>query len=158
MIMGYWAAKGFLPLDQAGISWMRAATEGVYDHVYKAWGNWSFNVAWAGSLGLAAEVRRFRSLEEAYGLVERGVPLALSISWNAEKAQPLDGAPLPKSSGHLTLLVGWDEAGNPLMNEPAMPDHASVRRSYDRSQLEARWLGNSKGTAYVIRPEGWTVE
>ena len=39
---------------------------------------------------------------------------------------------------------------DPVLNDPAAPTNAGVRRTYDRAQLERAWLRGSDGTAYVI--------
>jgi hypothetical protein len=80
------------------------------------------------------------------------VPLILSYAWQRGE---LTGAPLGSSSGHLVVLVGFDRAGNPIINDPAAPGGASVRRTYPRAQLESLWLEHSGGTVYVITPPGW---
>jgi len=125
---------------------------GVYDAEYKGHGNWSFNAAWAGEQGFAASVRRFTGLVELEPWIAAGVPVIMSVSWDFEAARPLPGAPIRSSRGHLTTLVGFDAAGDPVMNEPASPDDASVRRTYPRAALEARWLEASGGTAYIVTP------
>ena len=37
-----------------------------------------------------------------------------------------------------------------VVNDPASRSRSGVRRTYDRAQLEAAWLGGSGGTVYVI--------
>lgn len=151
MVLGYWRGDGpcgdLVPHTAAG----------VYDHVFKGHGNWAFNVAWAGSLGFEAQVVRFASLAELEPWLKAQVPVVLSVSWNNQEGRPLANAPVDKSSGHLTLLVGFDAEGNPVMNEPAAPNPAAVRRTYDRKELETRWLAASGGAVYLIYPRGHAV-
>jgi len=150
MVLGYWRNDAG-PCETR----VRAAVAGVYDRVYEGHGNWSFNVAYAGSQpGLEAYVVRFASLAALEPWIAAGVPVVLSVSWNNEEGRPLSGAPVPKSSGHLTTLVGFDESGDAVMNEPASPSNETVRRTYARAELEARWLSASGGTAYLIFPSG----
>ncbi len=150
MVLGYWRNDSG-PCEAR----VRAAVAGVYDAVYGGHGNWSFNAAYAGSQpGLEAYVARFPSLAALEPWIAAGVPVVLSVSWNNDDGRPLSGAPVPKSSGHLTTLVGFDERGDPVMNEPASPSNETVRRTYARAELEARWLCASGGAAYIIVPSG----
>lgn len=150
MVLGYWQKdKG--PCEPR----VKAAVSGVYDRVYGGHGNWSFNVAYAGSqAGMEAYAARFGSLSALEPWIKSGVPLVLSVSWNNEEGKTLSGAPVPKSAGHLTTLVGFDKCGDPVMNEPASPTNETVRRTYRRSELETRWLLASGGLAYLIFPSG----
>jgi len=152
MVLGYWRGEA-RPCTEL----VPSTAAGVYDHAYNGHGNWAFNVAWAASLGLEAMVVRFASLAELEPWIAAGVPVVLSLSWNNLEGRLLTNAPVDKSSGHLTLLVGFDQAGNPVMNEPASPNIKSVRRTYVRKELETRWLTASGGTVYLLYPRGHPV-
>jgi hypothetical protein len=149
MLMAYWE-----PTSQDRDSRIGEAVAGVFDPAYEGCGNWSFNAAYAGSRGLDAFVLRFSSLADLEPLIGAGIPLALSLSWDNSGLRRLSSAPVSSSSGHLIVLVGFDADGNPVMNEPAAPWGASVRRTYGRSELEARWLEASGGTVYLVAPGG----
>lgn len=150
MVLGYWRCDDG-PCEKR----VRDVVAGVYDRVYDGHGNWSFNVAYAGSLvGMEAYVARFSGLERLEPWIAAGVPIVLSLSWDNDGGRPLSAAPVPRSSGHLTTLVGFDREGDAVMNEPAAPSDDAVRRVYVRRELEARWLSASGGTAYVIFPSG----
>ena len=69
----------------------------------------------------------------------------------------LTGAPIPTSNGHLTVLVGFDSAGNPVINDPAAASDEDVQRTYSRAELETLWLQHSGGTVYAIYPAGWPI-
>lgn len=153
MVLSYWG-RG-LAADK--LEAIRAAAAGIYDASFEAYGNWSFACAYAASRGLRAEARRFASLAELRPYLSSGVPAVLSVSWDNDGSRPLGGAPLSKSAGHLTLLVGFDGKGGALMHEPASPDDESVPRRYDAAELEARWLGSSGGLAYIVYPIGTAV-
>lgn len=153
MVLAYWR-RG---VAEAKLEAIREAAAGIYDASFEAYGNWSFACAYAASRGLRAEARRFSSLAELRPYLAAGVPPVLSVSWDNEGARPLVGAPLSKSAGHLTLLVGFDGRGGALMHEPASPDDGSVPRRYDAVELEARWLGSSGGLAYIVYPIGAAV-
>jgi len=148
MVLGYWQGDEG-PCETR----VRAAVAGVYDYVYEGHGNWSFNAAYAGSgAGMEAYVARFTGLDRLEPWIAAGVPVVLSVSWNNGEGRMLSEAPVPKSSGHLTTLVGFDDYGSPVMNEPASPSNETVRRTYDRGELERCWLSASGGLAYLIFP------
>ena len=133
---------------------VHAAVAGVYDWIYDGHGNWPFNTAYASTQGYEGYVARFTSLERAEQYVAAGVPVIMSIAWG--KGQ-LTGSSIDSTNGHLFVLVGFDAAGNPIVNDPASPDDASVQRTYLRSELEPLWLQASGGTVYLIYRQGASV-
>jgi hypothetical protein len=133
---------------------VRAAVDGVYDWLYDGHGNWPFNTAYAAFQGYEGYVARFTSLAQAEPWIEAEVPVVVSFAW---KKGELTGAPIPSSSGHLAVLVGFDQAGNPIINDPAAASDADVQRTYLRTEWEALWLKASGGTVYLIYPAGATV-
>lgn len=149
MVVGYWQ-------NDAGpcAPRVRAAVAGVYDWQYGGHGNWPFNAAYAGTRGLVGYVARFASLAQAERWIAAGVPVIFSFAWGRGE---LAGAPLGSARGHLAVLVGFDAAGNPIVHDPAAPSNATVRRTYNRAQLESLWLQHSGGTVYLIYPPGRTV-
>lgn len=157
MLLAYWQARtadpALLPFaERRAVA--EIATPQVYDPAYDGHGNWPFNTALAGSLGLDAYVARFASLAELVPWLAVGVPLAISAAW---EPGTLDNAPIPRSSGHLLVLAGFDGAGHAIVADPRGNTEAEVRRLYDAAQLERAWQGASRGTAYVIHPRGWPV-
>lgn len=149
MVLKYWEG------DTSGCEpRVRAAVSGVYDWYYRGHGNWPFNTAWAAAQGYQAHVARFTSFAQLERWVSAGVPVILSVAWGKGD---LTGAPLPSVGGHLLVLVGFDAAGNAVVNDPAGASNTSVRRTYLRSELEPLWLKHSGGTTYLIYPQGWTV-
>jgi hypothetical protein len=149
MVMAFWEGDGGEPEPR-----VRRAVAGVYDRAWEGCGNWSFNVAYAGAAGYEAFVARFPSFAALEPFLAAGIPLVLSVSWDEGAGRPLAGAPVPRSAGHLTLLLGFDAAGDAVMNEPAARDPGGVRRTYRRAELERRWLEASGGTVYVVAPRG----
>jgi len=144
MVMAYWqGATG--PCEPA----VRAAVDGVFDWVYDGHGSWPFNAAYAATAGLEAHVARFTSMADAERWIEAGVPVVISYYW---KRNSLAGAPIPTSDGHLAVIVGFDAAGNPVVNDPAAAVDGDVQRTYLRSELEDLWVAKSGGTAYLIYP------
>ncbi len=151
MVLGYWAQDSG-PCEPR----VRDAVAGVYDWIYDGHGNWPFNTAYAATKSAASGaelegyVARFTSLAQAEPWIKAGVPVIVSIAWNKD----LTGAPIPSSNGHLAVLVGFDKQGNPIVNDPAAASNETVRRTYIRSEFEARWLEASGGTVYLIFPGG----
>jgi len=126
------------------------AARATYDAAYRGTGNWPFNTAYAARYGLDAFVTQLRSLTEAELFIRAGIPLVASI---ASRPAELSGFLFSGgTNGHLVVIVGFDAAGNPIVNDPAAWSDATVRRVYDRSQFERVWLRGSGGTVYVIHP------
>ncbi|HET9394132.1 MAG TPA: C39 family peptidase [Candidatus Rubrimentiphilum sp.] len=124
-----------------------ATARAVFDRAYNGTGNWSFNVAFSGSLGLRAAVVYLRNLDHAQRFIEAGLPLAISYSWSGSE---LPGAPLEHSDGHLAVLCGFTDNGDCAMNDPAAPN---IRVVYPRNAIERIWQRNN-GVAYAVAPVG----
>jgi hypothetical protein len=133
---------------------VRAAVDGVFDWIYDGHGNWPFNTAYAATFGYEGYVARFTSLAKAEEFVKAGVPVIMSIAWGKGD---LTGSDIDSTNGHLFVLVGFDAAGNPIVNDPASPANETTQRTYLRSQLEPLWLQASGGTVYLIYPQGAAV-
>ncbi|MCO5309761.1 MAG: C39 family peptidase [Austwickia sp.] len=159
MILDYWGA-GPTPAEKA---WVSPATDAqvdvaarmVYDAEYGGTGNWPFNTAYAGTRATAGVplegfVTRLADLAAAESYLSAGVPLGVSLSFSADQ---LTGAGYG-TGGHLMVLVGFDGAGNPVVNDPAshlIADNGRVRMTYQRGQFERAWAESGR-TVYVIRP------
>ncbi|HWJ82925.1 MAG TPA: C39 family peptidase [Nocardioides sp.] len=152
MVLGYYDALPapsryrWVPSSDPA-SWVDYAARATYDHDYDGTGNWPFNTAYAAPLAGKAFVTRLRSLAEAEKLVKAGIPVVASIAFADGE---LDGAPITASNGHLVVIVGFRDNGNPVVNDPAADTKAGVRRTYRRDQFEKVWLDASGGMAYVI--------
>ena len=130
---------------------VRAAVDGVYDWIYDGHGNWPFNTAYAATFGYEGYVARFTSLAKAEEYVAAGVPVIMSIAWGKGD---LTNSGVDSTNGHLLVLVGFDAAGNLIVNDPASPENETVQRTYLRSEFEPLWLQASGGTVYLIYPAG----
>jgi len=151
MVLRYWAGDTALGACETHV---RTALGGVYDYTFRAYGNWPYNTAYATTKGHQAHVTRFTRLSQLEPWISAGVPVVLSIAWS--KGQ-LTGASIESTAGHLLVLVGFDAAGNPIINDPAASNDDAVQRTYLRSEFEPLWLSASAGTAYLIYPAGWPV-
>lgn len=117
----------------------------VFDTTYGGTGNWTFNVAFAGTLGFRAAAVHLRDLAHAHAFLADDIPLALSIAWRPGE---LAGAPLPASAGHLVVLAGITPDGDVIACDPARPE---IRVVYSRDAFERAWLGHG-GIALAIAP------
>jgi hypothetical protein len=151
MVLRYWAGDTAVGACETPV---RSTVGGVYDWIYKGHGNWPFNTAYAAAQGHQAHVTRFISLAQLEPWISAGVPAVLSIAWGKGE---LTGASIASTSGHLLVLVGFDAAGNPIVNDPAASTDADVQRTYLRSEFEPLWLSAAAGTVYLIYPAGWQV-
>ena len=157
MVVAYWD-KGPSASDYAYVlddypaqqdPWVDYAARYVFDYHYDGAGNWPFNTAYASHFGLESEVTQLHSLAEAEQFIKAGIPLVASIAFNSGK---LDGFFFKSTNGHLMVIVGFTADGNPIVNDPASPDDASVRHVYDRTQFEDAWMSATGGIVYVIHP------
>jgi len=128
---------------------VEATAREVFDDAYGGTGNWAFNVAFSGRLGLHGVVAYLDGLERAQRLIERSLPIAISYSW---KGDELPGAPLDHSDGHLVVLCGFTGNGDCVVNDPA---HPRLRAVYPRIAIERIWQRGG-GVAYVVAPNGLT--
>ena len=157
MVVAYWgrgpaaADYSYVLRDYPTTSdpWVDYAARYVFDYNYNGAGNWPFNTAYAAHFGLQSEVTQLHSLAEAEQFIKAGIPLVASIAFNSGK---LDGFFFKSTNGHLMVIVGFTGEGNPIVNDPASPDDASVRHVYDRAQFEDAWMSASGGIVYVIHP------
>ncbi|WP_293915005.1 peptidase C39 family protein, partial [Deinococcus sp.] len=123
MILAYYGVTFTVPQTAAA----------TFDSAYDGTGNWPFNTAYAASKGLRALVTRLPNLRDAERYIAAGIPLGVSLGW---KKGELPGAAVSYSDGHLMVLVGFDASGNPVLNDPASPTDAGVRRTYPRAAFE----------------------
>lgn len=120
----------------------------VYDEGPGIYGNWSFNVSYAGGLdGLHSRVEYIDDLSVLVSYLEQGVPIVLSIR-TTDKSQ-LDGTIMAYPAGHLLVLRGLEQVDGTwfaLVNDPAEYTDEAVPREYPLSQLLSVW----RGYAYVV--------
>ncbi|MCA2222438.1 C39 family peptidase [Nonomuraea aurantiaca] len=155
MVLGFWGRGP----DPEELAWVVAgdpspvvdhAARGTFDHSYQGTGNWPFNVAYAGRFGLAGFVTRLRSAAELDLFVRAGIPVIVSLSF---KAHELPGSGY-SSGGHIMVVTGFTAGGDVIVNDPAAPSDADVRRVYPRAAFENVWLrsSGSGGIVYVLHP------
>jgi hypothetical protein len=110
-------------------------------------GNWTLNVACAGTLGLCGEAAWLPSLEDLQEEIAAGRPVVVSMTYSEDE---LHGAPLKRTKGHLGVVAGFTAEGDVVVYDPAAPDRSSVRRVYLRREFELAWLRNKRGLSYLL--------
>ncbi|SEH00099.1 Peptidase_C39 like family protein [Nonomuraea solani] len=155
MVLGFWGRGP----DPGELDWVGDgdpapvvdhAAAGTYDDSYQGTGNWPFNVAYAGRYGLAGFVTRLRSATELEAFVRAGIPVITSQSF---KTHELPGS-CYTTNGHILVVTGFTAEGDVVVNDPAAPCDAEVRRVYPRAAFEHVWLrsSGSGGIVYVLHP------
>lgn len=139
MVLEYWGVTKTTP----------EVYNAVLDQRTGIYGNWPLNVAVAGAWGLPGHVSRLPGFGALQDLIAEGRPVVISLSFGEGE---LDGAPMKKTRGHLIVVVGFDAAGDVIVQDPAAPDRRGTRRVYKRSQFAKAWLTNKRGLAYVLGP------
>ncbi|RJQ87071.1 peptidase C39 family protein [Amycolatopsis panacis] len=165
MVAEYWGRKpaaaqmDWIPADYPDRSVVYAARN-TFDYAYDGTGNWPFNTAYAASLGLRGHITRLHDLNELEGYIARGIPVITSQSFLSSE---LDGAGYG-TSGHIMVVVGFTQAGDVIVNDPASGSDARVRNVYKRDQFEKIWqrtkrytdtgsvAGGPGGVVYLITP------
>lgn len=123
---------------------------GVFDTAHGSTGNWAFNMAYASARGLRGVVAYVRGIDHVAAFVDAGLPVAISITWNAGE---LPGAPLEHSDGHLLVVRGVD-ASHVAVNDPA---HPAIATRYPRAALDLVFR-RTGGVAYLVAPRERTAE
>ncbi|MEV6900813.1 peptidase C39 family protein [Amycolatopsis sp. NPDC051372] len=148
MVAEYWGKKptaqqmSWIPSNYIDPSVVYAARN-TYDYAYDGTGNWPFNTAYAASLGLRGHITRLHDLNELEDYIARGIPVITSQSFLSDE---LDGAGYG-TSGHIMVVVGFTQAGDVIVNDPASSTDARVRNVYKRDQFEKIWQRTKRYTA-----------
>jgi peptidase C39-like protein len=142
MLMSYWAQRRKRPeLDRP----VPQIADAVYDSQWQGVGNWPFNMAYAGSFpGIRAYVARLSDVSELEDWIARKIPVGLSLDYDRLRAKG------PGPNGHLVVLVGFTQQGDPIINDPGTSEH--VRKIFPRKNLVEAWAC-SRNTVYLIYPE-----
>ncbi|MGO1975045.1 MAG: C39 family peptidase [Propionibacteriaceae bacterium] len=155
MVQYYWGEKYQVAASELadieapnGDPQVAYAAINTWDYTYEGAGNWPFNAAYAHTFGLDSFVTRLRSLAEAERFVEAGIPVIISLAWELEE-MPEAGY---GSNGHLMVLVGFTEDGDPILNDPATNRNDDVRNVYTRENFEKVWQKANDGVVYIYHP------
>ena len=143
MVRDYYKEKGFSTRDTA---------DGVYDNGEGIYGNWSFNVAYAGELGYNAFIDLY-DIKALKWALSKNVPVVCSVK--IKKGQLAEsGFPDYSTNGHLMCVIGYETVDGKdylIVNDPAIKQ---VEVRYLVSEFETIW----PGTVYVVqkKPERFT--
>ena len=124
--------------DIADIAW------GVRDWGEKIFGNWAFNVAYAGELGYNAYIDYF-DIDAIKYAISTGHPIVSSIRVKAGQLAA-SGHPNYASNGHLLCVVGYEEKNGKkwlLINDPAHPEVTAI--------LESDFASIYRGVSYIVQ-------
>lgn len=124
--------------------------KGVFDYGAKIYGNWTYNVAYAGTKGFKAYIARYENLDQIKALINKGIPLVASI--RTKTVEELQGAPQSYPSGHLVAIRGFnikDGIEYIIVNDPAALGNENVRKEYISSQFLKAW----NGVVYCVFPK-----
>ncbi len=120
----------------------------IYEPGTNLFGIWWRAVQGASQYGLQGWVGYFRNWQEVYRELALGNPVIACISFD-EGA--LAGSPTSSSEGHVIVVRGFDEKGNPLCNDPAGKNEKDGVIAYDREDLAKAWFDRG-GVGYMITP------
>jgi hypothetical protein len=122
----------------------------VFDSELGGTGNWPFNTAFAGSFdGMRAYVTRLSDISELEDWIVAGIPVIISAPWHL-----LEPGRKDTGDGHLTVVVGFTETGDVVINDPAtnLQKGQRVRHIYTRQNVINAWR-HSRNTVYLVYPE-----
>jgi len=135
MVLGYWRRDA--PPSALAAEMFHADLD-IY-------GVWPAAIRAAAARGLAGYLLRFPDWATARWCLERGVPVIASVRYAAGE---LTGAAVAATPGHLLVLVGVED-DTVLVNDPAAPTAATVRRRYRADEFGRVWLARG-GVGYVL--------
>ena len=131
-----------------GVEGIADVAWGVRDYGDEIFGNWAFNVAYAGELGYNAYVD-FYDIDAIKYATSMGNPIVCSIK--VTKGQlAASGFRSYSTNGHLICITGYevrDGKGWLLVNDPAHPEVTAL--------LESDFVNVYRGVSYIVqlRPE-----
>lgn len=141
MLLTYWSRQ----LNRPGLNVdVPEVVQGIFDPVWDGTGNWIFNTAYAGSFRwMRAYTTRLLDLTELETLIAHGIPVGLSVCSNRLNARSRT------PSGHLVVLVGFTETGDPIINDPGKTQ--PTPKVFPRANVIDAWA-YSKNAVYLIYP------
>ncbi len=135
MVLLYHGEEG---LEVEDVAW------GVRDYGAGKFGNWAYNVAYAGELGYDAYIDYF-DIDAIKWAIYTGHPLACSIKV-AQGQLTNSGYPGYQTNGHLLCVVGYQEKNGQkwlLINDPAHPEVKAI--------LESEFENIYRGVSYIVK-------
>lgn len=126
----------------------RKVANSTVDNGTSIYGNWSYNVAYAGEKGLEAYVEYCDSINDVQSYVLSGVPIVASIK--LKNKEDLEGSFQAYPSGHLVVITGFTRHNGRdciLVNDPATDNVESVPRIYYMDEFIKAW----RNIIYVVK-------
>mgnify|MGYP002639833149 CR=1 FL=1 len=108
-----------------------------FDDYWNIFGMWPRAVQNAAGFQLDGAVTRYRTWSQAYDTLAAGGRVVMSV-----------GPPL--YSGHLMMLAGFDNQGDPLVHDPAQQNGEAYE--FNKTSLSRSWF-NKGGVGYTFFPE-----
>ncbi len=124
--------------------------ERVRDRTTGDFGNWTFNMAAAGALGLDGLVARLDGLDDLAAEVASGRPVVVSLTFGPGE---LPGAPISETKGHLMVVTGFTRNGDVIVMDPAGRTARRTSRVYGRREFNRAWRINKRGLSYLVSPQ-----
>ncbi len=124
--------------DIADVAW------GVRDWDEEIFGNWAFNVAYAGELGYQAYIDYY-DIDAIKYAISTGHPIVSSIKVKAGQLAA-SGHPNYTTNGHLLCVAGYEEKNGQkwlLINDPAHPEVKAI--------LESDFANIYRGVSYIVQ-------
>ncbi len=134
MLMLYHGAE----IEVEDVAW------GVRDYGIGRFGNWAFNVAYAGELGFDAYIDYY-DIDAIKYAISTGHPVACSIRVDQGQLTQ-SGYPNYQTNGHLLCVVGYEERRGEkwlLINDPARPEVKAF--------LESEFETIYRGVSYIVQ-------
>lgn len=131
--------------DIADVAW------GVRDYGAEKFGNWAFNVAYAGELGYQTYIDYF-DIDAIKYAVSTDHPMVCSIRVKAGQLAA-SGYPNYTTNGHLLCVVGYEEKNGQkwlLINDPAHPEVKAI--------LESDFANIYRGVSYIVQQRPDTLK
>jgi hypothetical protein len=120
----------------------------IYDSDHKMYGIWWRAVQEASQFGLEGWVQYFRNWEEVREWIARDQPVIACISFDSGG---LSGSPTDASEGHVIVIAGFDEKGDPICNDPAGASSDDGIVVYDQEEFARAWFDKG-GVGYILAP------
>jgi len=122
--------------------------KGVWDPHNGIYGNWVYNAAYAGELGYQSYVRYCSSFDPIKEEIAKGNPVIISIKFGKGE---LENSPMNSTGGHIILVRGFNENGDPICNDPGTRNESTGHVVYKKEELEKAWITHS-GAAVFVNP------
>ena len=141
MIFNYYGFN-FNPVDVA---------RHCYDSGSDMYGNWAYNVAYAGLHNFEAYVDYCYDVSELITYIQYGMPIVASI----KTTEIITGAPQAYPEGHLIIIRGFMQEDEPyiIVNDPASKTDKDVKRYYKLNEFLKIW----RHVIYVIKSKGKVI-